>query len=237
MSRKTWAIVLIALGVILAGLSVYGMIFWSKIAEAAAYFNIPESSLRDALKDPMIMDLMQSMLPFDDSFSYAVMLYRAPILMAGVIIAVCGAALACIRGRKSASEVRMEAPRKPEAENVQEARDVPDAAHGEQNAEAAWKLVGTNGALKGKSFILGAKTAIGRNERCDIIYPAGTRGVSGEHCIVYFDGTQVRVSDARSSYGTYIDHEQLPPGSLVPMREGQHLHLGSVDESMELRKA
>lgn len=234
MSRKVWAILLIVLGAVLACVSVYGMIVWGQVMEAAEYMELSEDLLRDALKDPLMTEIIREMLPAGTQSGFVIMLYRMPILIAGIIIAVCGLALACMRG-SSASAVRSDTPVRPvSVNNPQNHSSQPDPLT--PGAAGAWELVGTEGALAGRSFRLGAQTLIGRGDHCGIIFPQGTRGVSGEHCVVYFDGTQVWVSDARSSFGTCVDGKQIPPGTQVPMHEGQVLQLGSRVECLKLRK-
>lgn len=96
-------------------------------------------------------------------------------------------------------------------------------------------LVCEAGDLAGKSFKLGAKTVIGRDEkRCQILYPKNAKGVSTIHATVEISNNMVRVTDENSSYGTWIDGTKLSPGQPVVMHRGQKLYLGSKKQVLSL---
>lgn len=97
-------------------------------------------------------------------------------------------------------------------------------------------LVGVGGALEGKAYSLGVKTALGRDaSRCQIVFPGEVHGVSALHCTVYIENNQVKVRDEKSTYGTWINDQKLTPGAPVVMHRGQKLYLGSQKQAFTLR--
>jgi len=91
------------------------------------------------------------------------------------------------------------------------------------------------GNLHGRKYPLKGKVAIGHDaRRCQIVFPAGSPGVSGLHCTVTYDGKIVKVIDENSSYGTWIDNQRLQPGVATVMHRGQKLYLGSTKQALSL---
>lgn len=79
---------------------------------------------------------------------------------------------------------------------------------------------------------------IGSDASCD--FPVAFEGVSGRHCRIEFDGNEVRVEDLDSTNGTFVDGEQVPPGTRQQVRTGSEVSLGgevvlSWDDIQSLR--
>ncbi|MGM9590379.1 MAG: trypsin-like peptidase domain-containing protein [Faecousia sp.] len=97
-------------------------------------------------------------------------------------------------------------------------------------------LIGENGALAGRKFLISGETVIGRDpQSCQIVLPADTKGVSRVHCTILIRDGQVTVTDNGSSCGTWIDDRKLVPGESVVMHRGHRLCLGSRKQSFILR--
>lgn len=93
------------------------------------------------------------------------------------------------------------------------------------------------GVLAGKSVPLkkGVPVVIGRDpNRCQVIYPKDTAGVSSVHCTITFDGNQVTVADNGSSYGTLVGGTKVEPGRPMVMHRGQEVTFGSGKNTAEL---
>ncbi len=54
------------------------------------------------------------------------------------------------------------------------------------------------------------------------------RGVSREHCVISYNGTQFLVTDLNSSNGTFINRKRLEPNAPTPLNDGDELTLGSL---------
>lgn len=94
----------------------------------------------------------------------------------------------------------------------------------------------TAGPLAGQIFNIRGKETVGRDAaRCSIVFPKETKGVSGLHLSVTFDGSAVYVCDENSSFGTMLDDKRLPAGTPVKMHRGQTLYLGSYNVAMMLK--
>ena len=93
------------------------------------------------------------------------------------------------------------------------------------------------GTMAGKSVQLkkNIPVVIGRDpNRCQIVYPKDTAGVSSVHCTITYDGTQVTVADNGSSYGTTVGGTKVEPGKPMVMHRGQEVTFGSDKNTAEL---
>lgn len=108
-----------------------------------------------------------------------------------------------------------------------------------QNAkDSGYRLQGVSGALEGRRFMIrtDAPLTLGRNpELCNVVFPAGTAGVSGKHCQVWFDGGKLYVSDLGSSHGTFIaPGSRLSANQPMEIKPGDTFWLGSKNETIVL---
>lgn len=107
------------------------------------------------------------------------------------------------------------------------------------NREAAGrtKIWGTAGALRGRELRLAAPLVLGRQpEKCQVLFPPGTGGVSRRHCKIELRWGAVLVTDLASSYGTFLDEVRLCPWTPVEWERGQDLFLGSSQQRFALEK-
>jgi len=87
------------------------------------------------------------------------------------------------------------------------------------------KLVVLTEGFKGLSYELKAeRTTIGRVE--DNAFPIAEPSVSGHHCEVLLQGSEIVVRDLNSTNGTYISGEPIKESVLKP---GQILRLGALE--------
>lgn len=95
------------------------------------------------------------------------------------------------------------------------------------------RIQGQSGAFAGRRFAINGQVRIGRDPAAnDLVYPAGTPGISGRHCVVTLSGRQAMVTDLGSSYGTFLPGGQkLVPNQPTPLRIGDRFCLGSEKES------
>lgn len=93
------------------------------------------------------------------------------------------------------------------------------------------------GTMAGKTVQLkkNVPVVIGRDpNRCQIVYPKDTAGVSSVHCTITYDGNQVTVADNGSSYGTVVGGTKVEPGKPMVMHRGQEVVFGSDKNKAEL---
>lgn len=95
------------------------------------------------------------------------------------------------------------------------------------------RVQGQSGAFAGRRFAINGQVRIGRDPGGnDLVYPDGTPGISGRHCVVTLSGGQVTLTDLGSSYGTFLSGgRKLAPNQPMPLRMGDRFYLGSEKES------
>lgn len=96
-----------------------------------------------------------------------------------------------------------------------------------------YRIQGHSGAFAGRRFAINGQVRIGRDPGGnDLVYPDGTPGISGRHCVISLSGGQVTLTDLGSSYGTFLSGGQkLTPNQPVTLRVGDRFCLGSEKES------
>lgn len=67
------------------------------------------------------------------------------------------------------------------------------------------KLRGIGGYFDGKEIPINGRITFGRDpDRCSVVYPGSTRGISSLHCQVALEGEKVILKDLGSTYDTYL---------------------------------
>ena len=107
-----------------------------------------------------------------------------------------------------------------------------DAMYG---APSQLRLQGLTGVFAGRRFQLKPETRMGRDpQRCDFVYPAGTKGISGLHCIISQGPAGLTVTDVGSTWGTTVNGTKLVPNQPCPLNIGDRICLGSVEEEFQI---
>ena len=99
-------------------------------------------------------------------------------------------------------------------------------------------LQGVSGIFAGKSVpFKNGRLRIGRNPaENDLVYPAGSPGISGKHCEVFLHEGKIFVRDTGSSYGTFVQGKKLAANQPVPLREGETFYLAKPGESFTVSR-
>lgn len=99
-------------------------------------------------------------------------------------------------------------------------------------------LVDNSGQLGGRTFGISQGGAlVGRAPNADVRYPADTKGVSRNHCRLYWEGGNLMLMDVGSKSGTYVlGQGQLRPNTATIVREGDVICLGSKKVALTVRK-
>lgn len=97
----------------------------------------------------------------------------------------------------------------------------------------ALRIQGQSGTFAGRRFAINGQVRIGRDPSAnDLVYPDGSPGISGRHCVVSLAGGQATLVDLGSSYGTFLaGGRKLTPNQPVTLRIGDRFYLGSEKES------
>lgn len=97
--------------------------------------------------------------------------------------------------------------------------------------------VGVAGVLQGREFPISERgIMIGRGENMDVRYPPNTKGVSRQHCKVFWKDGVLMLMDMGSTSGTLLRGKgQLPADVPVVVVEGDIFYLGSKENAMTIR--
>ncbi len=100
------------------------------------------------------------------------------------------------------------------------------------------RLMGVGGYFGGKALHVGEKALVfGRDaSRCNMVYPNGTKGVSGLHCKVEKKDGRLYVTDLGSTYGTFMQNG-LRLTSNIPqeLKIGDAFYLADPANTFEVR--
>lgn len=99
-------------------------------------------------------------------------------------------------------------------------------------------LQGVSGIFAGRSVPLkNGRVRIGRNPaENDLVYPAGSPGISGKHCEIFLHEGKIFLRDTGSSYGTFAQGKKLAANQPVPLREGETFYLANPKESFTVSR-
>ncbi len=88
-------------------------------------------------------------------------------------------------------------------------------------------LVCTRGIYAGSRIPIREETLLGTDRnRCSIVYPPGSPGVSRVHLRLWADKGQMLVMDMGSTYGTWLNEKRMTPGLVYALNPGMNLYLG-----------
>lgn len=153
-----------------------------------------------------------------------------------VVIAAAVVAVLIVRKKKGAEAVEREkaavAQRTAGLETEQTASAVTSGA---ASGDSGYRIQGVSGVLEGKRFLISSQgpVILGRDpERCGVVFPADTPGVSGRHCAVWLENGSVYIKDLGSTHGTFLaPGRRLAADQAVQVRPGEAVFLGSQEQS------
>lgn len=191
------------------GINTYGLGQDTSTGDVSSYYSVRIQYVMDKLDE---LDIAYSTY----SASGGNVLIIAAAAAAAVIVIIAVAVVLLIRKRKPA--------RQPAA-----------PASGPAPAQEM-RIQGQSGVFAGRRFAINGQIRIGRDPAAnDLVYPDGTPGISGRHCVVTLSGGQAALTDLGSSYGTFLDGgRKLAPNQPMPLRMGERFYLGSEKESFVL---
>ncbi len=100
------------------------------------------------------------------------------------------------------------------------------------------RFQGVSGVFAGQRFAITPQLRLGRDPaRSDFVYPAGTQGVSGLHCMLLYQSGQLFIQDLGSTYGTFLNGGvKLTPNQPALLRIGDTFSLGSPKETFVITR-
>ncbi len=98
-----------------------------------------------------------------------------------------------------------------------------------------FRLVGVEGQFQGKRIAIDHQLRIGRNPNSDLVYSAGTPGISTSHCTVQPQQDCILLTDLGSTYGTFLGNgTKLTPHQSVSLRSGDVFYLGHKQQMFKI---
>lgn len=118
---------------------------------------------------------------------------------------------------------------------VPAAQSVRPSAQPAMAGDSGFRVVGLTGAMAGRRIAIPRQLRIGRDpERNDLVYPAGTQGISGVHCVLLAENGVIYLKDLGSTYGTFLSGRRLAANETVDLRVGDRFCLGSEQETLQI---
>ncbi|MCC8028209.1 MAG: PrsW family intramembrane metalloprotease [Lachnospiraceae bacterium] len=100
---------------------------------------------------------------------------------------------------------------------------------------APLRIQGVSGYFASRRFALEGCVRIGREtDMNQLVYPAGTAGVSKNHCEVMVKNGRVYIRDLGSTYGTFVDGKRLQPNQVCEIGVGARVCIGSAREEFRI---
>ncbi|MCC8082332.1 MAG: PrsW family intramembrane metalloprotease [Lachnospiraceae bacterium] len=100
---------------------------------------------------------------------------------------------------------------------------------------APLRIQGVSGYFANRRFALEGCVRIGRDAGTNqLIYPAGTSGISKNHCEVMVKNGRVYIRDLGSTYGTFVNGKRLQPNQVCEIGVGTRVCIGSAREEFRI---
>ncbi|MCH5199573.1 MAG: trypsin-like peptidase domain-containing protein [Oscillospiraceae bacterium] len=98
-------------------------------------------------------------------------------------------------------------------------------------------ITGTKGVMNGQTFPISGSILIGRNaQKCNVVYPIDTQGISAVHCQIRETPNGYEIIDRGSSNGTFLGSGQrLAPDVPTPLPNGTFFYLGSAEQLFQIK--
>ena len=97
----------------------------------------------------------------------------------------------------------------------------------ESVSSGVYFLRGTAGPFADRELQIRQTVLVGRKGECGICLPSQTPGVSGIHCRIVYQENQLYITDAGSTYGTYVNNVRIQPKAYQKLKDGDQVMLGS----------
>lgn len=100
---------------------------------------------------------------------------------------------------------------------------------------AGYHILGLSGVFSGKQFsIKSSEVFIGTDGSCQLCFPLGTPGVSGQNSKLLQKNGALYLGDLGAAGGTWINGNQVPSGKGHLLKQGDIFQIGTLNESFRL---
>jgi len=141
-------------------------------------------------------------------------------------------------GKKTAAQAALQAPARAPSQSpaqmpVYAGSQIPQAPPA---PSAQPRVYCTKGHFAGNTFPLQSALNIGRDpKRCQIVFPADTKGISSLHCEISPQGGRVILTDKGSTYGTFTaGGRKLGPNESVTLNSGDTFYIADTKNEFKV---
>jgi len=101
---------------------------------------------------------------------------------------------------------------------------------------ASSHLICSRGHFAGSTFPINGTLSIGRDpQRCQVVFPRDTKGISSLHCQLRKQGSSITLTDSGSTYGTFLaGGRKLNANESVSLRPGDSFYLADTKNEFKV---
>lgn len=98
------------------------------------------------------------------------------------------------------------------------------------------QIIAVGGCMNGRTYPVGGKEiTFGRDASATVCFPADAKGVSRQHCRIFWQNGTLMLMDTGSSYGTFTQAGKLQPMNPVPVKSGDVFYIGEKRNSFKIQ--
>jgi len=103
-------------------------------------------------------------------------------------------------------------------------------------SSASSHLICSRGYFAGSTFPINGTLSIGRDpQRCQVVFPSDTQGISSLHCRLTQQGSSITLTDSGSTYGTFLaGGRKLNANESVTLRSGDSFYLADTKNEFKV---
>ena len=171
-----------------------------------------------------IIEVPQPAVSFDNGGMFAVIVVLVVIILAGI-----GATVFFVsRKNKANGPVSPASCRQPAGQQVS-GQQRGGSGHGIQ-------LIAVGGYMDGRKYpVGGSEITFGRDASATVCFPADAKGVSRQHCRIFWQNGTLMLMDTGSSYGTFTQAGKLQPMKPVPVKAGDVFYIGEKKNCFKIQ--
>lgn len=113
-------------------------------------------------------------------------------------------------------------------------QSAPAGHHGQSGSRV--QVVAVGGYMNGRIYPVGAHEIVfGRDAAATVRFPADAKGVSRQHCRLFWQNGTLMLMDSGSSYGTYTQEGKLQPMHPVAVKSGDVFYIGEKKNCFKIQ--
>ena len=98
------------------------------------------------------------------------------------------------------------------------------------------QLIAVGGYMDGRKYpVGGSEITFGRDASATVAFPADAKGVSRQHCRIFWQNGTLMLMDTGSSYGTFTQAGKLQPMKPVPIKAGDVFYIGEKKNCFKIQ--